>query len=44
MLLAIAPDQLIVDTGKETFEANHLIAPVRLGENAGGFDALIGLD
>ena len=44
MLLAIAPDQLIVDTGKETFEANHLIAPVRLGESAGGFDALIGLD
>lgn len=44
MLLAIVPDRLTLDTGKESFDAEYLIAPARLGESARGFDALIGLD
>ena len=44
MLLAIVPERLTLDTGKESFDAEYLIAPARLGESARGFDALIGLD
>lgn len=44
ILLAILPDRLTVDTGKESYEADYLIAPASLGESARGFDALIGVD
>ncbi len=44
LLLAITPDRLTVTAGKDTYEADYLIAPARLGENAAGFDAVIPLD
>ena len=44
LLLAIVPDRLTLDTGKEVYEASYLIAPAPLGESARGFDALIASD
>ena len=42
ILLAIVPDSLTVNNGKESYSAHYLIAPTPLGEHAKGFDALIG--
>lgn len=44
LLLAIVPDHLSVRDGREAYRADHLIAPVPLGEAAQGFDAVIGSD
>lgn len=44
LLLAIVPDRLTIDTGKDSYEADYLIALAILGESAKGFDALIGVD
>lgn len=41
MLVAFAPDRLVVITKKERSTVNDLIAPVPLGDTAHGFDALI---
>ena len=40
LLLAIVPDAVTVTVGKESFSANHLIAPRHL--HLSGFDAVIG--
>ena len=44
LLLAIVPKELILSDGRETYSADHLIAPVPLGDLAQGFDAIIGSD
>ena len=44
LLLSIIPQRLTVDTGKEVYDADYLIAPAPLGDSAKGFDALIGTD
>lgn len=44
LLLAILPKSLTVFDGRESYEADYLIAPVPLGQRAQGFDAIIGSD
>lgn len=44
LLLAVIPRHLTVDTGKEVYDADYLIAPTPLGDSANGFEALIGTD
>ena len=44
LLLAVLPDRLTIDTGKDIYEADYLIAPAHLGESAQGFDALISIE
>ena len=43
LLLALVPDTLTLTVGKETFPADYLIAPARLGHTLRGFDAIISL-
>ncbi|MBR3893721.1 MAG: sigma-E processing peptidase SpoIIGA [Clostridia bacterium] len=43
LLLAIVPDRLRVTVGKDTYDADYLIAPAPLGDAAQGFDAVISL-
>jgi len=43
LLLAVVPDRLSVTVGKDTYDADYLIAPAPLGDAAQGFDAVISL-
>ncbi len=43
LLLAIVPDRLRVTEGKDSYDADYLIAPAPLGDAAKGFDAVISL-
>ena len=43
LLLAIVPERLRLTVGKDTYDADYLIAPAPLGDTAKGFDAVISL-